>query len=108
MKEDCANIAYTNRDGGFCECFLTFHKSVIADNATTDLWLETASTTEESAVVEERSKLKSWGRACNFSADGSKADNTLMAMTLLIADNRPEEKDVLTRVVVNLINRRNQ
>jgi hypothetical protein len=47
-------------------------------------------------------------REANLSADGSKADNTLMAMTLLIADNRPEEKDVLTRVVVNLINRRNQ
>jgi hypothetical protein len=28
-------------------------------------------------------------------------------MTLLIAESRPEEKDVLTRVVVNLINRRN-
>ena len=31
----------------------------------------------------------------------------LVAMTLLIAKSRPDEKDVLTRVVVNLINRRN-
>lgn len=28
-------------------------------------------------------------------------------MTLLIAESRPDEKAVLTRVVVNLINRRN-
>jgi death-on-curing family protein len=44
-----------------------------------------------------------------YGADGSKriADNALVAMTLLIAESRPEEKDVLTRVVVNLINRRN-
>lgn len=41
--------------------------------------------------------------------DGNKriADNALVAMTLLIAESRPDEKDVLTRVVVNLINRRN-
>jgi prophage maintenance system killer protein len=41
--------------------------------------------------------------------DGGKriADNALVAMTLLIAESRPEEKDVLCRVVVNLINRRN-
>ncbi|MCX5817302.1 MAG: virulence protein RhuM/Fic/DOC family protein [Proteobacteria bacterium] len=45
-----------------------------------------------------------------YGTDGSKriADNALVAMTLLIAESRPEEKDVLTRVVVNLINRRNQ
>lgn len=35
------------------------------------------------------------------------ADNALVAMTLLIAESRPEEKDVMTRVVVNLINRKN-
>jgi prophage maintenance system killer protein len=45
-----------------------------------------------------------------YSPDGKKriADNALVAMTLLIAESRPEEKDVLTRVVINLINRRNQ
>jgi prophage maintenance system killer protein len=44
-----------------------------------------------------------------YRADGGKriADNALVAMTLLIAESRPDEKDVLTRVVVNLINRRN-
>jgi death-on-curing family protein len=44
-----------------------------------------------------------------YGADGSKriADNALVAMTLLIAESRREEKDVLTRVLVNLINRRN-
>jgi prophage maintenance system killer protein len=45
-----------------------------------------------------------------YNPDGSKriADNALVAMTLLIAESNPEEKDVLARVVVNLINRRNQ
>jgi prophage maintenance system killer protein len=44
-----------------------------------------------------------------YRADGGKriADNALVAMTLLIAESRPDEKDVLTRVVVNLINQRN-
>lgn len=44
-----------------------------------------------------------------YREDGSKriADNALVAMTLLIAESRPEEKDVMTRVVVNLINRKN-
>jgi prophage maintenance system killer protein len=44
-----------------------------------------------------------------YRADGGKriADNALVAMTLLIAESRPDEKSVLTRVVVNLINRRN-
>lgn len=41
--------------------------------------------------------------------DGGKriADNALVAMTLLIAESHSGEKDVLTRVVVNLINRSN-
>jgi prophage maintenance system killer protein len=44
-----------------------------------------------------------------YRADDSKriADNALVAMTLLIAESRPAEKDILTRVLVNLINRRN-
>ena len=47
--------------------------------------------------------------AALYAVGGSKriADNALVAMTLLIAESQPEEKDVLTRVVVNLINRRN-
>jgi prophage maintenance system killer protein len=45
-----------------------------------------------------------------YGADGSKriADNALVAMTLLIAESRPEEKDILASVVINLINRRNR
>jgi prophage maintenance system killer protein len=44
-----------------------------------------------------------------YGVDGRKriADNALVAMTLLIAESRPADKDLLTRVVVNLINRRN-
>ena len=48
--------------------------------------------------------------AALYRADGGKriGDNALVAMTLLIAESRPADKDILTRVVVNLINNRNQ
>lgn len=44
-----------------------------------------------------------------YRADGSKrlADNALVALTLLIAEDRPEEKDTIVKVIVNLINRSN-
>ncbi|MBX3242753.1 MAG: virulence protein RhuM/Fic/DOC family protein [Chitinophagaceae bacterium] len=32
------------------------------------------------------------------------ADNALVALTLMIAESKPDEKDIMTRVVVNLIN----
>jgi prophage maintenance system killer protein len=40
-----------------------------------------------------------------YHSDGTKriADNALVAMTLLIAESRPEEKDLLARVLVHLI-----
>lgn len=45
-----------------------------------------------------------------YSADGRKriADNTLVALTLMIAESRTEEKDAMVKVVVNLINKENQ
>lgn len=44
-----------------------------------------------------------------YGEDGSKriADNTLVALTLMIAESRTEEKDVMVKVVVNLINQNN-
>jgi prophage maintenance system killer protein len=44
-----------------------------------------------------------------YREDGGKriADNTLVALTLMIAESKPEEKDVMVKVVVNLINQRN-
>jgi prophage maintenance system killer protein len=44
-----------------------------------------------------------------FNPDGSKriADNTLVALTLMIAESRTEEKDTMVKVVVNLINQNN-
>lgn len=44
-----------------------------------------------------------------YRADGSKriADNTLVALTLMIAESRTEEKDIMIKVVVNLINQNN-
>jgi len=34
-------------------------------------------------------------------------NNILIALTLMIAESRTEEKDVMTKVVVNLINKNN-
>lgn len=45
-----------------------------------------------------------------YRKDGEKriADNTLVALTLMIAESRTEEKDIMVKVVVNLINQRNK
>ncbi len=45
-----------------------------------------------------------------YAEDGHKriADNTLVALTLMIAESHTEEKDVMVKVVVNLINKENQ
>lgn len=53
-----------------------------------------------------------WFLNCNhilYHPDGSKriADSTLVALTLMIAESRTEEKDVMVKVVVNLINKNN-
>ena len=44
-----------------------------------------------------------------YNEDGSKrlADNALVALTLLIAESRAEEKDTMVKVIVNLINQNN-
>ncbi|MGE4545689.1 MAG: RhuM family protein [Pedobacter sp.] len=49
------------------------------------------------------------GNGILYRPDGSKrlADNALVALTLLIAESRPEEKDTIVKVIVNLINRSN-
>ena len=45
-----------------------------------------------------------------YREDGSKrlTDSTLVALTLMIAESKTEEKDVMVKVVVNLINQRNE
>jgi len=49
------------------------------------------------------------GNGILYRPDGSKrlADNALVALTLLIAESRPEEKETIVKVIVNLINRSN-
>ena len=44
-----------------------------------------------------------------YNSDSSKriADSTLVALTLMIAESKTEEKDIMVKVVVNLINQRN-
>jgi len=44
-----------------------------------------------------------------YRPDGTKriADNTLVALTLMIAESKTEEKDVMVKVIVNLINQAN-
>ena len=43
---------------------------------------------------------------CPYHRDGTRrlADNALVALTLLIAESRPEDKDMMATLVVNLIN----
>lgn len=49
------------------------------------------------------------GNGILYNPDGSKriADNTIVALTLMIAESRTEEKDIMVKVVVNLINKNN-
>jgi prophage maintenance system killer protein len=49
------------------------------------------------------------GNGILYNPDGSKriADNTLVALTLMIAESRTEEKDIMVKIVVNLINKNN-
>jgi prophage maintenance system killer protein len=44
-----------------------------------------------------------------YTQDGKKrlGDNALVALTLMIAESRPRDKDIITKVIVNLINRDN-
>ncbi len=44
-----------------------------------------------------------------FDCNGNKriADNTLVALTLMIAVSKPDEKETMTKVIVNLINKNN-
>ena len=44
-----------------------------------------------------------------YKSDGSKkiADNALVALTLMIAESKPDEKEMMVKVVVNLINAKN-
>jgi prophage maintenance system killer protein len=44
-----------------------------------------------------------------YKQDGSRkiADNALVALTLMIAESKPDEKDMMVKVVVNLINNNN-
>lgn len=44
-----------------------------------------------------------------YAYDGSKriADNALVALTLMIAESKAEEKDIMVKVIVNLINTNN-
>lgn len=41
--------------------------------------------------------------------DGSKriADNALVALCLLTAESKPSDKDVIVKVIINLINKKN-
>lgn len=50
------------------------------------------------------------GNGILYNEDGTKriADNTLVALTLMIAESRTEEKDTMLKVVVNLINQNNR
>jgi hypothetical protein len=49
------------------------------------------------------------GRVRLYRPDGAKrvADNALVAITLMIAESAPDQREILTRIIVELINDRN-
>lgn len=49
------------------------------------------------------------GNKSLYSKDGSKriADNALVAITLMIAESNPADKETMVKLIVNLINNRN-
>ena len=72
-----------------------------------------AHTTRHGAIEGKQQALFLWFLNNNgilYREDGSKrlADNTLVALTLMIAESKTEEKDVMVKVVVNLINQKNE
>jgi hypothetical protein len=78
-------------------------------------------TINEKRLREDRAKLKEFQKTVSlflwflnengilYNEDGSKrlADNALVALTLLIAESKAEEKDTMVKVIVNLINQNN-
>jgi hypothetical protein len=78
-------------------------------------------TINEKRLREDRAKLKEFQKTSSlflwflnengilYHEDGSKrlADNALVALTLLIAESRAEEKDTMVKVIVNLIDQNN-
>lgn len=44
-----------------------------------------------------------------YASNGGKriGDNVLVALTLMIAESRPKDKDIIIKVIVNLINKDN-
>lgn len=64
------------------------------------------------SIEEKAAMLFLWFMERNgilYRPDGEKriADNPLVALTLMIAESRTEEKDIMVKVVVNLINQKN-
>ena len=78
-------------------------------------------TINEKRLREDRAKLKEFQKTVSlflwflnengilYNEDGGKrlAGNALVALTLLIAESRAEEKDTMVKVIVNLINQNN-
>ena len=78
-------------------------------------------TINEKRLREDRAKLKEFQKTVSlflwflnengilYNDDGGKrlADNALVALTLLIAESRAEEKDTMVKVIVKLINQNN-
>lgn len=64
---------------------------------------------DDSKRIAAASLSTSWGCGCLYRPGGGKllAGNALVALTLLIAGSRPEEKDAIVKIVVNLISRGN-
>ncbi len=71
--------------------------------------LDRGTTVRETSVLQVEGKRTIQRTVEQYSLDVSRklADNALVALTLMIAESKPDEKEMMTRVVVNLINLKN-
>jgi hypothetical protein len=91
IRSNCAMCSSVLRVGSY------LRNSGIVARVAVVAFFATIPTAEKSSVVQDKGGRQILKRAWLHA----------MAMTLLIAESRPKEKNVLTGVVVNLINRRN-
>jgi hypothetical protein len=61
------------------------------------------------AICARNAQVAADGRVRLYRPDGAKrvADNALVAITLMIAESAPDQREILTRIIVELINERN-
>jgi len=69
--------------------------------------LEEQATCAKTTQVQQEGKRQITRKISRYNLDVIIADNALVALTLMIAESKPDEKEMMTKVVVSLINTKN-